>query len=129
MQIAAFERASGLTRTTVRYYERCGLLKPASLSRNGSYRQYDDEQVERAKMIRIAQSLGFSIKEILRLLRAWDSGALTIEEQRSELNIKRAEIIEKKNRLIEIELYLDAKLLWLDNGDQGPKPRLGNNVE
>ena len=81
MRIGEFEKASGLNRTTVRFYERRGLLKPYPAGDGNGYRRYGPEHVERARMIRMGQSLGFSIAEMLRILNAWDGKALSAEEQ------------------------------------------------
>lgn len=127
MQIGAFVRASGLSRTTVRYYERCGMLKPSSISNGNSYRIYGQDLVERARMIRLAQSLGFSIKEIIRLLHAWENGTLSQDDQRRELETKRTEIRQKRRSLLAMERYIDAKLVWLADGGTGDMPKMGVN--
>lgn len=53
---------------TVRYYERRGLLAPATRTDSG-YRLYAPEAVRVIRFIRNAQGLGFSLEEIARLLR------------------------------------------------------------
>ena len=58
----------GLTTRTVRYYEELGLLKPAARS-EGSYRLFDDDDLERLKFIRgLRDDAGFSLAEIGQLL-------------------------------------------------------------
>jgi MerR family transcriptional regulator, copper efflux regulator len=126
MQVGAFVKASGLSRTTVRYYERCGLLKPLPSANGNSYRQYSAELVERANMIRLAQSLGFSIKEIVRLMQAWENGKLSPDDQRSELETKRSEIRQKRASLVAMGRYIDAKLAWLAAGSTGDMPKMGD---
>jgi MerR family transcriptional regulator, copper efflux regulator len=125
MQVGAFVKASGLSRTTVRYYERCGLLKPLPSANGNSYRQYTPELVQRASMIRLAQSLGFSIKEITRLMHAWENGKLSPDDQRCELEKKRTEIRQKRESLLAMERYIDAKLAWLAEGGKGDMPKMG----
>jgi len=61
------ERA-GVNRETLRYYERRGLLKPASRTASG-YRVYDRESAARLRFIKRAQGFGFSLEEIRNLLR------------------------------------------------------------
>ena len=58
---------------TLRYYERCGLLKMPSRRASG-YRQYEAGDVARVQAIRRAQRLGFTLKEIRELLSALDQG-------------------------------------------------------
>ena len=58
----------GLTTRTVRYYEELGLLKPAGRS-EGSYRLFDDDDLERLRFIRgLRDDAGFSLAEIGQLL-------------------------------------------------------------
>jgi MerR family mercuric resistance operon transcriptional regulator len=52
---------------TVRYYERRGLL-PEPPRRQSGYRQYSENDVSRLLFIKRAQTLGFTLKEILELL-------------------------------------------------------------
>ena len=58
----------GLTPRSIRYYEELGLLKPAARY-EGSYRLYDDDDVQRLRFIRgLRDDAGFSLAEIGRLL-------------------------------------------------------------
>jgi len=52
---------------TVRYYERRGLL-PEPPRKESGYRQYSENDVSRLLFIKRAQTLGFTLKEILELL-------------------------------------------------------------
>lgn len=63
--------AVGVKRSTIRYYEREGLLKPAGRSPHG-YRQYDRTSLERLRFIRAAQAAGFALDDIKTLLRLRD---------------------------------------------------------
>jgi DNA-binding transcriptional MerR regulator len=58
----------GLTSRAIRYYEEVGLLEPAARS-EGSYRLYDEDDVERLRFIKgLRDDAGFSLAEIGRLL-------------------------------------------------------------
>jgi DNA-binding transcriptional MerR regulator len=58
----------GLTPRSVRYYEELGLLKPAARS-EGSYRLYDEDDLERLRFIKgLRDDAGFSLAEIGQLL-------------------------------------------------------------
>ena len=74
MQIGEIANATGLSRDTLRFYEKRGLLR-ARRSANG-YRDYPPEAVEWLRYLRLAQSLGFTLAEIeadLPLLAAPDA--------------------------------------------------------
>ena len=90
MQIGEIASATGISRDTLRFYEKRGLLS-ARRSANG-YRDYPPEAVDWLRYIRTAQQLGFSLKEIeadLPLLAAPEASA---ELLRSALQAKMAEI-------------------------------------
>lgn len=56
-------QAVGVPATTLRYYEREGVLGPAVRSRAG-YRLYDTAAVERLEFVRSAQAVGFTLDDI-----------------------------------------------------------------
>ncbi len=67
LTIGEVARAAGVAATTLRYYEREGLLSPTGRSRAG-YRLYDEEAAERLEFIRAAQAVGFTLGDIRALL-------------------------------------------------------------
>jgi DNA-binding transcriptional MerR regulator len=81
MLISDFARLTGLTRDTVRFYARLGLLQPRTNGKGGRhpYRVFADRDIQAAEEIRIAQSLGMSLKEIAALNQERREGELTCE--------------------------------------------------
>ena len=70
--IGQLARAVGVPISTVRYYERVGLLRPEARTAS-NYRTYSSRAVERLRFIRAAQASGFAladIREMLALARA-----------------------------------------------------------
>ena len=65
--IGQVAKSMGVATSTLRYYEREGLLDPAERSQSG-YRLYDPSDVEQLRFIRSAQSVGFSLGDIRALL-------------------------------------------------------------
>jgi Cu(I)-responsive transcriptional regulator len=61
---------SGVSAKMIRYYESIGLLRPAHRTA-GNYRIYDGEALQRLRFIGRARELGFSIREIERLIGLW----------------------------------------------------------
>lgn len=62
MQIGELSSATGLSRDTLRFYEKRGLV--ASNRRSNGYREYPAEAVEWLCYVRTAQALGFTLAEI-----------------------------------------------------------------
>ena len=67
LTIGELARAAEIPASTVRYYERIGLLKPDGRSR-ANYRLYSSEAVEQVRFIRAARATGFSLDDIAKLL-------------------------------------------------------------
>jgi DNA-binding transcriptional MerR regulator len=87
---------AGVTKDTLRFYERRGLLAKPRRSGNG-YRRYPASAVSRVRMIRVAVSVGFSIEELAAILRTRDSGGKPCREVRRLA----AEKVERLRREIE----------------------------
>lgn len=68
MTIGALARAAGVPTSTVRYYERAGILRSRGRS-SGNYRLYSKEDLQRLRFIRAAQETGFTLEDITHLLR------------------------------------------------------------
>ncbi|HUL15832.1 MAG TPA: MerR family transcriptional regulator [Terriglobales bacterium] len=67
MRIGEFARRAGVNVQTVRFYERCSLLrKPQRTSSN--YRAYAESDLDRIRFIRRSQLLGFTLRDIKQLL-------------------------------------------------------------
>ncbi|WP_225829828.1 MerR family transcriptional regulator [Streptomyces sp. NK08204] len=64
MRIGELAAQAGMTRDTIRFYEKAGLVEGRRLP-NG-YRDFPPETVVWLKYIRTAQALGFSLAEIAR---------------------------------------------------------------
>jgi len=66
MFIGEAARLSGTTIKCIRHYERIGLLRPAR--RQGNYRTYDQHAVDLLVLIKCAQKLGFTLREMQALM-------------------------------------------------------------
>jgi DNA-binding transcriptional MerR regulator len=62
MKIGELASATGLSRDTLRFYEKRGLLQPRR--RDNGYRDYPPEAVQWLCYLRSAQQLGFTLAEI-----------------------------------------------------------------
>lgn len=67
LTIGQVASAVNVSTDTLRYYEREGLIGPASKT-IGGYRLYDSDAVRRVRFIKQAQQCGFTLTEIRSLL-------------------------------------------------------------
>ncbi|KIC38512.1 MerR family transcriptional regulator [Ruegeria sp. ANG-R] len=83
LDIAEVARRSGLSPSTLRYYEKRGLI--VSDGRHGLRRQYDDSVLTRLALVALGQRAGYSLEEIATLFRP-QGGQLDVsrEELRSQ---------------------------------------------
>ena len=73
---------AGISTDTLRYYERSGVLpKPARTL--AGYRRYPDHAAARVAMIRRALAIGFSIKELAKVLREKEQGGAPCRKVRA----------------------------------------------
>lgn len=84
-QIGDFSIISRLSIKTLRYYHECGLLEPAFIDESSGYRYYDQECLERVKIINELKELDFPLKEIKEILECCrdDSELLSYALQKS----------------------------------------------
>lgn len=123
MLIAEFSRTTGLPRETVRFYVRKGLLTPrVGLSGTNRYQDFDAGQVDRALLIREAQALGFTLREISALSDEYGRGGLTVARQAELMRERLAAVDVQAARLDRLRQYFAAKLDWLEAGAKGPAP-------
>lgn len=67
LTISAFAKKFGLSRSTLLYYDRIGLLQPASISPSG-YRIYSEREQLRMESIDTYRKAGLSLNEIKSIL-------------------------------------------------------------
>lgn len=63
LRIGDVARSAGVNVQTLRYYERRGLVV-AGFRRHSGHREYDRHDIDRVKVIKAAQRLGFTLAEI-----------------------------------------------------------------
>jgi DNA-binding transcriptional MerR regulator len=81
LSVTQIARRFGLSRTTILYYESCGLLKPA-LRSAAEYRLYGAKEVERLDRICLYRSIGMTIRDIRQLLSAPSNDAAQLLQRR-----------------------------------------------
>ncbi len=72
-------KATGLSADTIRYYEKIGVLPPASRTESG-YRVYPASAIERVFVVQRALRIGFTLAELSEVLKARDSGKVPCQQ-------------------------------------------------
>ena len=91
LTIGEVARRAGVATSSIRYYERIGLLpKP---DRAGGQRRYDADVLGRLGFIGVAQSAGFKLREIKELIKGVD-GADGLGEQMRPLSSEKLDEVE-----------------------------------
>ncbi|WP_334185310.1 MerR family transcriptional regulator [Novosphingobium sp.] len=126
MLISQFAKTAGLSVDTVRFYIAKGLLKPERSARKGGanpYHVFSADDVTAAQMIRLQQSLGYSLAEIGALAEEYrrDAGS---PERTGEVLRKQIVRLEERQRELDAALaFLKGKLEWMEAGQPGTAPQ------
>ena len=96
-------RATGVSTDTLRHYERLGLL-PGIARTGAGYRRYSPATVARVQVIQRALSIGFSLKDLKRVLTVRDAGGAPCRTVRALVGER---LIELNQRLEELHVLRD----------------------
>jgi len=115
--IGQLARAAEVPVTTLRYYERAGLLRPTTRAEN-TYRLYAGETLQVVRFIRAAQAAGFTLADV-RTLLALDAGDMALCKEVQPLIAKRlAEVSQRVKELRHIQRVLQSFLAKCHAQDQ-----------
>jgi DNA-binding transcriptional MerR regulator len=92
LSISKFSAFTGISRSTLRFYDAAGLFSPVVRGKNG-YRYYSPRQIITVNLITVLQDLGVTLKEINKLTRTRTPESimslLTKQEESLNANIRR----------------------------------------
>lgn len=97
-----------ITTRTIRYYDQKGLVKPSRVSESG-YRLYSDEQVKQLKLIIFLKELGFSLKDIQKILEDKNGDKLIdllLEDQLKRNKAETQKLEEQNKKIIQLQKVL-----------------------
>ena len=108
LTISQLARSSGVPASTLRYYEKVGVIPPASRSDSG-YRLYDERALARLAFVQRAKALGVELSDLADLVRLWDGAecAPVQERLRSLVHEQRAATRERLDELTQLAGDLD----------------------
>lgn len=118
--------------STVRYYERRGLLRCEGRTRS-NYRQYGEATLERLRFIRSAQAAGFTLVDIRSLLRFRDGDAAPCRQVQELIAARLDRVRRELAHLREVEQLLQQWSRVCRNAERtgrcGVMDRLGGAEE
>lgn len=100
---------TGLTKDTIRYYEKIGLLPYADRKQNG-HRVYSSEQVQGILFLTRLKATGMTIEEMKRYRELSSHGNDAIPEKISMLEMHKQKIKNEISRLMEVQKIIEYKL-------------------
>jgi DNA-binding transcriptional MerR regulator len=126
MSAGKLARLTGVSTDSLRHYERVGVLAKPRRTAAG-YRRYPPEAVKRVRIIRRALTIGFTLRELARILQVREKGGAPCREVRALAAAKLEELDRHLNELIALREHLARLLGDWDNrlGSAAPGTRAG----
>jgi DNA-binding transcriptional MerR regulator len=107
--IGELAKMTGVPTSTIRFYERRGLLKPDARTQS-NYRTYTARTAERLKFIRAAQATGFNLKDIREMLALTYSDEAPCDEVAGLIGRRLADVKERLRELRRVDRALSLAL-------------------
>ena len=117
----------GVPISTIRYYERSGLVSPASRSES-NYRLYRQEAVDRLRFIRAAQSAGLALAAIKILLEYRDGVASPCGEVKGLIKHRLLLVQEKMKEFRQVQRVLKSYLDVCEQADEEAPCQVRNQI-
>jgi len=117
MRISELADSAGVPTSTVRYYERVGLMAVPVRTASG-YRDYSEDAAAQLLFITRARRMGLSCEQITALIPVWggtnctaahDRVALLVEEKQAEIALRIAELEQFSAQLDKVRDTLEAE--------------------
>lgn len=105
MNIRKFASLNGVSVRTLHYYDEIKLLSPSLIDENTNYRYYDLTSLQLMKKIQSYRQMGFTLKQIKKILNTIDADKKRILTQQKDLLINKKKLITNQIDLIEQELH------------------------
>ena len=107
--VGQLARTSDVPTSTVRYYERIGLLQSEGRTA-GNYRRYGEGALERLRFIRAAQATGFTLEDITALLQFGDGTASVCQNVQARIVERLGDLERRMAALRHVQRVLKATL-------------------
>lgn len=127
MNIGQAAKISGVNAKLIRHYESIGIVPKASRTDAG-YRTYNESDVHTLSFVKRCRNLGFSMKQIKKLVSLWRNKSRASSEVKS-LAMKHIEEMESKITELQAMAQTIKHLAKNCHGDHRPDCPILSNLE
>lgn len=120
MTIAEVSSKYGLTKDTLRYYEKIGLLTDVPRSPS-KIRSYDEKTCRQIEFIKCMRDAGVEIDVLKEYMKQLSQGKTTVNTRKELLEKQHQKLIEKRNQLDETIKKLNYKIKLYEEISQGKR--------
>jgi DNA-binding transcriptional MerR regulator len=118
MLIGELVERSGLTKDTIRFYEKKGLITLGGKSRrDNNYKEYSEQVLEKLTLIRKLKDLGFTLNEIDTFFELWRQEDASCKNLKHTLENKILLVNEQMLKLAEFKNRLTESVIKCNNDD------------
>lgn len=118
MLIGELVERTGLTKDTIRFYEKKGLISlDGKGRRDNNYKEYSEKVLDKLMLIRKLKDLGFTLNEIDTFLELWREEDASCQNLKYTLENKITLVNEQLQRLAELKDRLSESLTKCNNDD------------
>lgn len=114
MRIEEVAQEFGVTKDTLRYWERIGLLPPIERNSSG-YRDYSSHDMNWVYYIQVLRKAGMSIESLIEFVKLYRDGVQTQNARKSLLMDQRTQLAEQSAEIQKTLKYLDYKIEHWDD--------------
>lgn len=109
MNINAVSQKFDLTKDTLRYWERIGLLSAIERNQSG-YRDYSQRDMNWVFYIKVLRNAGMTIEALIEFVKLYREGNQTTNARKSLLIDQRQELLDQLKAIQKTVQYLDYKI-------------------
>ncbi|MEC3951629.1 MerR family transcriptional regulator [Nocardia sp. CDC153] len=125
--IGEVSERSGLTRDTLRWYERIGLMDYVGRDHSGQ-RRFSDRDLDWLGFIGKLRLTGMSVADMVKYAELVRAGEHTYPERLEMFRRTRAEVLKQIAELQSTLVVLDYKIALYESGPSCPSPNRSNGV-
>lgn len=107
MLIGELSKRSELSKDTIRFYEKCGLIAVGKKERQfNNYKEYSEETLHRLMSIKWIKNMGFTLTEVSEVLDMIDANEASCQNIADKIEDKVSRIDDKIKELLKVRSML-----------------------